>query len=268
MTTAVAEKTIESRIASRFGVQANEVATILKQTAFKVKGQEPVTDAQMKALMIVADQYKLNPFTKELYAYPDKNNGIVPVVSVDGWTRIINEHPMMNGLEFEYAEQTEKPKESKDCPVWCEAIIYRKDREKPTRVREHLDEVFLPPRGGYSGPWQTHTKRMLRHKTLIQCARIAFGFAGIYDEDEAARIVEREVRGEVLGEEAANQTNEKPPRTEEQFAHSLETKWKPAIERGAKTAQDVIQLAETKAPLTDEQRERILAIQPPKQEAA
>jgi hypothetical protein len=32
--------------------------------------------------------------------------------------------------------------------------------------------------------------RMLRHKALIQCARYAFGFAGIYDEDEGAKIAE------------------------------------------------------------------------------
>ncbi|MCO2532685.1 phage recombination protein Bet, partial [Pseudomonas aeruginosa] len=35
--------------------------------------------------------------------------------------------------------------------------------------------------------------RMLRHKAMIQCARLAFGFAGIYDQDEAERIVERDV---------------------------------------------------------------------------
>jgi hypothetical protein len=29
---------------------------------------------------------------------------------------------------------------------------------------------------------------MLRHKALIQCARVAFGFAGIHDPDEAERI--------------------------------------------------------------------------------
>ncbi|OPB31163.1 hypothetical protein [Bartonella sp. AR 15-3] len=29
---------------------------------------------------------------------------------------------------------------------------------------------------------------MLRHKAVIQCARYAFGFSGIYDEDEAERI--------------------------------------------------------------------------------
>jgi hypothetical protein len=42
-------------------------------------------------------------------------------------------------------------------------------------------------------PWKSHPRRMLRHKALIQCARIAFGFAGIYDEDEAERIVEAQV---------------------------------------------------------------------------
>ncbi|EOJ4766922.1 recombinase RecT, partial [Escherichia coli] len=41
-----------------------------------------------------------------------------------------------------------------------------------------------------TGPWQSHPKRMLRHKAMIQCARLAFGFAGIYDNDEAERIVE------------------------------------------------------------------------------
>ena len=33
---------------------------------------------------------------------------------------------------------------------------------------------------------------MLRHKAMIQCARLAFGFVGIYDQDEAERITEPE----------------------------------------------------------------------------
>ena len=32
--------------------------------------------------------------------------------------------------------------------------------------------------------------RMLRHKAMIQCARLTFGFGGIYDDDEAARIID------------------------------------------------------------------------------
>ena len=41
------------------------------------------------ALLIVADQYGLNPFTREIFAFDDKRAGIVPVVSVDGWSRIL-----------------------------------------------------------------------------------------------------------------------------------------------------------------------------------
>jgi hypothetical protein len=33
---------------------------------------------------------------------------------------------------------------------------------------------------------------MLRHKAMIQCARVAFGFVGVFDPDEAERIVEVE----------------------------------------------------------------------------
>ena len=73
----------------------------LKATAFKGE----VSDAQMTALLVVANQYALNPWTKEIYAFPDKNNGIVPVVGVDGWSRIINSHPQFDGIEFHHADE-------------------------------------------------------------------------------------------------------------------------------------------------------------------
>ena len=34
-------------------------------------------------------------------------------------------------------------------------------------------------------PWNQMPRRMLRHKAIIQCGRIAFGFSGIYDPDDA-----------------------------------------------------------------------------------
>ena len=45
---------------------ASEATEILKATAFK----GPATDAQMTALCVVAQQYGLNPFTRELYGVP------------------------------------------------------------------------------------------------------------------------------------------------------------------------------------------------------
>jgi phage recombination protein Bet len=207
------QSSLRGRFAERYGIESNEVFDILKKTAFKVKDGE-VSDAQLTALLIVADQYKLNPFTKELYAYPDKQNGIVPVVSVDGWTRIINEHPGFDGLEFGYSDTMVPRAEflglKKALHEWTECIIYRKDRSHPIIVREYAEECYREPFTGKSqynkgesytvdGPWQSHPRRMLRHKAQIQCARIAFGFAGIYDEDEAARMIDMGAADEVQG---------------------------------------------------------------------
>lgn len=171
-----------AKIAARYSVDPSKMLSTLKQTAFKLREGE-VSNEQMMALLIVADQYRLNPFTREIYAFPDKNNGVVPVVGVDGWARIINEHPQFDGVEF-----VDGPAGKDGLPEWIEAIIYRKDREHATRAREYMVEC---KRG--TQPWQSHPRRMLRHKAMIQCARIAFSFVGIYDEDEAQRIAEAQV---------------------------------------------------------------------------
>ena len=152
----------------------------------------------MIALLIVADQYDLNSFTREIYAFPDKQNGIVPVVGVDGWSRIINQHPQFDGMEFRASDTIVEMPSSKPCPEWMECVMHRKDRKHPTSICEYLDEVYREPFTGnkdgrsytVNGPWQSHTKRFLRHKAMIQAARLVFGFGGIFDPDEAQRIVE------------------------------------------------------------------------------
>lgn len=189
-------------MSERYGIEQQKLWGTLKATAFKVKDGAP-TDAQMNALMIVANEYGLNPFTKEIYAFPDKQNGIVPVVGVDGWLRIANSHPMMDGYEIRASEKlVQIDDDAKECPEWMEGVIFRKDRTRPIVVREYLDECYRPAFSGtrqgggaykVPGPWQSHTKRMLRHKALIQSLRTAFGFAGVYEEDEAQRIIEARV---------------------------------------------------------------------------
>lgn len=210
----------------------------LKATAFK--GQ--VSDAQMTALLVVANQYALNPWTKEIYAFPDKNNGIVPVVGVDGWSRIINSHPQFDGMEFEQDAES------------CTCVIYRKDRGRPIKVTEWMSEC---KRG--TGPWQSHPRRMLRHKAMIQCARLAFGYGGIYDQDEAERIVDATEKhmgpAEVVPQSPAHY-----PAAE--FDKNLPA-WRRAIEAGKKAAEDLIAMVETKGALTDEQKATLRAIKPP-----
>ncbi len=161
-----------AKMAARFSVEPGKMLSTLKSTAFK----GDVSNEQMMALLIVADQYGLNPWTKEIYAFPDRHNGIVPVIGVDGWARIINNNQQFDGMEFEQDEES------------CTCSIYRKDRAHPTRVTEYMKECRRDV-----APWKSHPRRMLRHKAMIQCARLAFGFVGVFDQDEAERIIEKDI---------------------------------------------------------------------------
>lgn len=251
MSTAVAQlkpKTgLVAKFAQRFDVDESEVKNILKSTAFKVK-DGTVTDEQMSALMIISNEYDLNPFTKEIYAYPDKG-GIVPVVGVDGWARIINEHPQMDGVEFVYSDEVVQHK-GKTCHVWIECVITRKDRAKPTTIREYFDEVVRSVT--YATPWDSHPKRMHRHKALIQCARVAFGFSGIYDEDEAQRIVEIDVTPTQQPEKPA------PVYLDAATFKTITDKYKESVASGKKTIDGLIAWVEGKgALLTEEQKAEV-----------
>ena len=229
-----------NQLAERFELpQSEELYQVLKATAFKGE----VTDAQLSALLIVAKQFGLNPWTKEIYAFPDKG-GIVPVVGVDGWARIINSNAQFDGMDFEQDADS------------CTCIIYRKDRAHPTKITEWMAECKRP---GVK-PWESHPYRMLRHKAMIQCARIAFGFGGIYDVDEAERIIENgggmkaidPATGEIGAKPAL------PTYSDEDFSKNLPT-WRKLIESGRKSAGDIIFTVSSKATMTEEQIEMINA---------
>ena len=249
-----------AKLGERFGMEGDgrELVQVLKSTAFKGE----VTDAQMAALMVVANQYGLNPFTRELFAFPDKQNGIVPVVGVDGWSRIINSHPQFDGIEFHHADEFVTMPGAKPAPEWIECHIHRKDRSRPVVVREYLDEVYRAPfKGKYgdvTGPWQTHTKRFLRHKAMIQCARLAFGYGGIYDQDEAERIVEAAPvkhmgHAEVVQPE---QPKELPEWPADRWAAGL-AKWVDGIVNGGKSIEDVLTWLSSKATVSSAQEKQL-----------
>lgn len=229
--------TLTTNLATRLGMGDSEgLVETLKATAFR--GQE-VNDNQMTALMVVAQQYALNPWTREIYAFPDKG-GIVPVVGLDGWSRIINSDPNFDGVEFEQDDEK------------CTCIISRKDRSKPTKVTEYMSEC---KRG--TQPWQSHPRRMLRHKTLIQCARLAFGFTGIYDADEAERIVEASPKVTTIDADTGEVvTPTRPVYSAESFAKN-KAAWASLVESGKKTAAQIIATISAKADLTADQVEEI-----------
>lgn len=137
------------------------------------------TNEEFAAFLMVAKDYGLNPISREIYAFPKKGGGIQPIVGIDGFLNIINSHPQCDGIE------TVENMGGKGEVVSVTCTIHRKDRNRPTVVTEYMEECKRP-----TEPWQKWPKRMLRHKATIQCARYAFGFAGIIDPEEAERSPE------------------------------------------------------------------------------
>jgi hypothetical protein len=190
---AAAPRSLVARMAERYGADPAKFLETVKATAFRQRADRDgntrtPTNEELFALLAIAERYGLDVFTRELFAYLDPKSGaIVPVVSVDGWVRIINAQPELRSIRFVYSEETGKHK-GKTIHEWIECHIARSDRDDAMVIREYFAEVVREV--NFATPWDTHPNRMHRHKALIQCARIAFGFAGIYDADEAARILE------------------------------------------------------------------------------
>jgi phage recombination protein Bet len=158
-------------MASRCNVDPAKLHQTLKSTVFK-----GATDEEMLALVVTANTYQLNPLLKEMYAFPKKGGGIVPMVGVDGWLKIANRQENYDGMSVEVFGDGKTPTHAT-----CE--IYLKNRAHPVKVTEYYEECKRN-----TDPWNQMPRRMIRNKVMIQAIRVAFGIGGIFDEDEATDI--------------------------------------------------------------------------------
>jgi hypothetical protein len=172
------------RLAHRFGLAHNDTAEQLVKTlsaTIMPKGRNVPAPSfeELTAFCLVALEYDLNPWLKEIYAFPKKGGGIAPIVGVDGWVTLANRHPQFDGMEFSYED------DEKGNPVSVGVTIHRKDRSHPTSLREYYKECRRD-----TEPWRM-ARRMLRHRALCQGVRVAFGVSGIYSPDEAEDFTAR-----------------------------------------------------------------------------
>lgn len=166
-----APPSVLAKVASKFNMTGSNLLGTLAETIFPSK--KSATPEQVQALLIVADQYGLNPFTKEVYAFPGKGGGIMPVVGIDGWLKLANNHPAFDGMDITFADDEDNR------PISCTCTIYRKDRGHPIVITEYYAENRR-----MTEPWKLNPHRMLRHRAVIQAIRVAFSFSGIYSPDE------------------------------------------------------------------------------------
>lgn len=159
-------------MAARMSVEPTKLFEALKATVF-----QKATNEELLALVIVANEFGLNPFTREIYAFPAKGGGIVPVVSVDGWNSMLIKQENFDGIEFDFQEGED------GIPISCTATVHVKNRSHPVKITEYYAECVRQ-----TEPWKTMPHRMLRNRTLCQASRVAFGFSGIKHEEEAEAI--------------------------------------------------------------------------------
>ena len=216
-TTTPAKASVMNALAAKLECDPAKLLPMLKKTVFATCK----TDEEFMSMCMVANTYNLNPILKEIYAFPSKGGNVMPIVGVDGWIKMMNSNPAFDGIEFEEGDG------------YCTATIYRKDRNHPIKATEWLGECM-----GTTEPWKRWPRRMLRHKAMVQAARIAFGFAGIYDEDEARRI---DSVTATVGD--APYAGEKPKKTSPKNlrdALHLPTEDEPTAEKPAETAAEAV----------------------------
>ena len=150
------EKSIE-RTAETLALDPEELQLWLEQ----YPNLTPYTQIQ---LLRMAARYQLDPLSDEI-SIMETHEGYQAFITIDGWVKLINGHEQYAGMSLREAS----PEESQ-APEWMECTIYRHDRILPIVVKEYLEEVRTE-----HPSWQQMPRRMLRHRVIQQCARLALG---------------------------------------------------------------------------------------------
>jgi hypothetical protein len=114
-------------------------------------------------LLRMVQSLHLDPLCEEMGFTQYEDGQWQVFITIEGCSKLLNQHPQFNGLVFTQADTL-----IDGVPEWIECAIYRKDRLVPTTVREYLAEVR-----GENAIWQKMPRRMLRHRALQQCVRLA-----------------------------------------------------------------------------------------------
>ena len=118
-------------------------------------------------LLRLADKYELDPLSDEVGIFEHDNHTQGAYITIDGWSKLINQHPQYVGMSLRESSES-----TANIPNWMECTIYRNDRILPIVVKEYLEEVRTQ-----HPSWEKMPRRMLRHRVIQQCARLALGIS-------------------------------------------------------------------------------------------
>jgi len=153
------EKLLASAI-KKIGCTTGELTAWLNQTPNTPEA------VQHNALRLI-NKHSLDPFSDEISIQQYEDGHWQAFITIDGWSKLINSHPAFSGISF-----TESSELVGGLPTWMGCIIYRTDRVVPIEVKEYLCEIQT-----MHSIWKDMPRRMLRHRVIAQCARLAFGIS-------------------------------------------------------------------------------------------
>lgn len=119
---------------------------------------------QLNALRLIT-KHALDPFADEISINQYEDGHWQAFITIDGWSKLINSHPAFCGISFSESDEL-----IGGAPSWMGCAIYRNDRVVPIEVKEYLCEIQTE-----HSIWKDMPRRMLRHRVIAQCARLAFG---------------------------------------------------------------------------------------------
>lgn len=176
---ATTQNSVVLRMAEAYGVTKDQLWRNVMSLVVSNNNGRRADESQIISCLMVADRYKLDPWLKQIHFFFDKSGNLRPVVGIDGWSKILNQQPDHDGLEF-LAGFDEVFGDR-----FIECTLHHKSKNHPTVVREYLGECKRN-----TDPWKMEN-RMLRHRALIQAVRIAYGIE-VMDEEDYFRMREWE----------------------------------------------------------------------------
>ncbi|AQX30791.1 recombinase RecT [Bartonella schoenbuchensis] len=166
---------IVATVAQKYGLSEQEFCKKIIKNCINFN----ISKEDFEDFVYLADGYKLNPLRKEIYAVPKRGGGIDAVVGIKGWYKLIRSQDDYDGIDIIYQHDNNGKLHAAQC------IIYLKSKKYPIKFTEFLEECRRD-----TEHWRKSSSRMLCYKAITQCARLAFGFDDIYDEDEVDCIDE------------------------------------------------------------------------------
>ena len=188
-TTAAAKKGVVKQVSPMAKVlkrAANAIALTPKELTLWFSYYPQVSEATQETCLRLITEYNLNPRADEIDLVQFEAGHWQVFITINGWAKLINAHPAFCGIEFSEASELEE-----GVPLWMGCAIYRTDRIKPIEIKEYFSEMKTE-----HAAWQQMPRRMLRHRAMQQCARLAFGITvpECKPSSNSAGSLERSVR--------------------------------------------------------------------------